>query len=146
MLIMLIRNRKAQFNYKVLEKFEAGLILSGGEVKAIKRGHADLSGAYAKIVVNEAYLINASIPVEGKKDYSPTRSRKMLLHKREIVSIQSKIKANKLTLIPTKMYNKGRLIKAEIALAKSKRKFEKKESIKRKDIERELAQELKGKY
>ena len=143
---MLIRNRKAQFNYKVLEKFEAGLILSGGEVKAIKRGHADLSGAYAKIVGNEAYLINASIPVEGKKDYSPTRSRKMLLHKREIVSIQSKIKANKLTLIPTKMYNKGRLIKAEIALAKSKRKFEKKESIKRKDIERELAQELKGKY
>ena len=90
------------------------------------------------------YLVNASIPIEGKKDYDPRRSRKLLLHKNQIVSITTKTKAKRLTLVPTKVYTKGRLVKAEIALAKSKKKFEKKQILKKKDIEREIEQQLKG--
>ncbi len=141
---MKVNNKKANFNYKLFEKFEAGISLIGGEVKALRKGNVDLSQSFAKIVDGEVYLINANIPIEGKKDYLPTKSRKLLLHKNQIISIQSKIKAKKLTLVPTKVYTKGRLIKVEIALAKSKRKFEKKEAIKRRDIEREIERELRG--
>ncbi len=137
-------NKKANFNYKLFERFEAGIALNGGEVKAIRKGSADLSQSYAKIINGEVYLINASIPVEGKKDYQPTRSRKLLLHKSEIDSIQSKIKAKKLTIVPVKLYTKGRLIKVQIALAKTKRRFEKRQSIKKKDVEREIERELRG--
>jgi SsrA-binding protein len=149
---MRIVNKKAKFNYNLFESFEAGISLLGGEVKALKTRGCDLSESYVKIISSEAYLVNANIPIEGKKDYSSTRSRKLLLNRREILSIQTKIKAKKLTLVPTKMYNKRSLrpdghkgrerIKLEIALAKSKLKFEKKESIKKKDIEREIAQQL----
>jgi len=139
-----ILNKKAKFNYQLLDKYETGIALVGAEVKAVRFGSVDLSQSYAKIIDNEMYLINANIPVEGKKDYSPTRTRKLLLHKDQIISIKSKMKAKKLTLVPTKVYTKGRLIKAEVALAKAKRKFEKKEAIKRKDIEREIERELRG--
>jgi len=141
---MVIVNKKAQFNYNLFERFEAGLVLNGGEVKAVRGRQVDLSNSYAKIVGDETYLINANIPVEGKKDYVSTRTRKLLLHKSEIISIKSKIKAKKLTLVPLRVYTKGSLIKAEIALAKTKRKFEKKESIKKKDIERDIERELRG--
>lgn len=141
---MKIVNKKARFNYNLLEKFEAGISLIGAEAKVLRKGRADISQSFAKIIDGEVYLINASIPIPDKKDYRPTRARKLLLHKDEVVSIESKIKAKKLTLVPTMVYTKGRLIKVEIALAKSKRKFEKKEAIKRHDIEREVAQELKN--
>jgi len=111
----------------------------GGEARSIRNHNADLSNSFVKIIGNEAFLVNANIPIEGKLNYDSTRSRKLLLHKKEIISILSNIKAKKLTLVPTKMYNKGRKIKLEIALAKTKRKFEKKESIKKKDIEKEIA-------
>lgn len=109
----------------------------------LKKGNVDLSKSFAKIIGEEAYLINANIPVPGKKNYDPARTRKLLLHKDEIVSIKTKIKAKKLTLVPTMLYTKGRLVKAKIALAKTKRKFEKKEAIKKRDIEREIEMELK---
>ena len=150
---MRIINKKAKFNYNFLERLEVGISLIGAEAKALRIKGADLSSSFAKIIGGEIYLVNANIPVEGKKDYNPTRSRKLLLHKDQIVSIESKIKAKKLTLVPTKIYNKrslrpgghkSRLIKVEIALAKSKRKFEKKEAIKKKDIERELQEALKS--
>ncbi len=140
---MKITNKKAQFDYILYDRYEAGISLLGGEVKSLKRNSVNLSQAFAKVIGNEIYLVNANIPIEGKKDYTPTRSRKLLLHKNEIVSIITKIKAKKLTLVPVKMYNKGLKIKLELALAKSKRKFEKKEAIKKKDIERELERELK---
>lgn len=145
-LIMIIKNKKAQFNYNLYDRFEAGISLTGAEVKSIKTGGADLSNSYVKIIGNEIYLINANIPVEGKKDYSPTRSRKLLMHAKEILSLATISKARKLTLVPTKMYNKGRIFKVEVALAKAKKKFEKKESIKKKDIEREMEKELSTKY
>ena len=141
---MRIINKKAKFNYKLFETYEAGIVLKGSEAKALRTNGADLSNSYAKIIEGEVYLINANIAIPGKIDYNPTRSRKLLLHKDQIISISSKIKQKQLTLIPTKIYLKGNLVKAEIALAKSKREFEKKEIIKKKDIDRELQQELKG--
>ena len=142
---MRIINKKARFNYDLLEKIEAGISLMGGEAKALRIKGADLSSSFAKIIGGEIYLVNANIPIEGKKDYNSTRSRKLLLHKDQIVSIESKIKAKKLTIVPTKLYTKGRLVKVEIALAKTKRRFEKRQAIKKKDIEREINQELRGK-
>jgi SsrA-binding protein len=137
-------NRSARFNYKILETYEAGIELKGIETKTIKARGVDLSRSFGKIIGGEAYLINASIPLQNASDVSPTRTRKLLLHKKQIITILSKIKAKKLTLIPLKVYTKGRLIKVEVALAKAKRQFEKREAIKRKDIEREIERELRG--
>ena len=142
---MRIINKKAKFNYNLSERFEVGIVLTGAEVKALKTGRADLSNSYAKIVGGEAYLVNANIPAQGVQNYDATRSRKLLLHKNELISLGTKMKQKQLTLVPIRVYTKGRLVKAEIALAKSKRKFEKKESIKKKDIEREIEKELRGK-
>jgi len=140
---MKIINKKANYQYKLESKrFEAGIALSGGEVKAVRNGRGDISQSYAKVLNGEIYLINANLPVLGAKA-SPTRSRKLLLHKNEIVSIITKAKQQKLTLIPTKLYTKGRLIKTELALGKSKKKYEKRESIKKKDIERQIEQEFR---
>jgi len=141
---MQVLNKRAKFDYNLLESYEAGAELLGGEVKAIRQGKIDLSNSFAKVIDDEVFLVNANIPVKDKKNYSPSRTRRLLLHKDEIISIKTKIKAKKLTLVPTKMYTKGRLVKVQIALAKSKLKFEKKEAIKRKDIEREIARELRG--
>ena len=141
---MQILNRKAKFNYFLYERLEAGISLLGGEARAVRSGKVDLSQSYVKLIDNQAFLVNANIPIEGKKDYESTRSRKLLLHKDQIVSFKTKIKSKRLTVVPVRMYNKGRLLKVEIALAKSKRKFEKKEAIKRKDIEREIEEEFKN--
>ena len=141
---MQIINKKAHFNYSLLEKIEAGIVLSGSEAKTIRLRGGDLSNSYAKMINNEVYLINFNIPIAGKKDYDSTRSRKLLLHKSEIVSLTTKMKSKGLILVPVKLYNKRRLYKIELALAKSKRKFEKKDSIKKKDIEREIQESLKS--
>ena len=142
---MRIINKKAKFNYNLFERIEAGISLLGAEAKAVRDGHVNLSDSFAKIIDREIYLVNANIPVEGKKEYSSTRTRKLLLHKDQIVSLQTKIKQKKLTLVPTKIYTKGNLVKVELALAKSKRKFEKKAKLKKKDIQREIEQEIRGK-
>ncbi|QQS39091.1 SsrA-binding protein [Candidatus Woesebacteria bacterium] len=141
---MNIVNKKVNFNYILFDKYEAGIALLGGEVKAIRGGHANLSNSHVKVMEDELFLINADIPVEGKKNYNQARIRKLLLHKSEIVSIKTKIKAKKLTIVPTRLYTKKRLIKIEIALAKSKLKHQKKESIKKHDIEREIEREFRG--
>lgn len=140
---MQIQNKKARFNYKLLERFEAGIVLAGSEAKAMRTKGADLSNSYVKIVNDEAFLINVNIPIKGKSDYDPTRTRKLLLHKKEIISIASRAKAKKLTLIPVRMYNKGRIFKVELALARSRRKFEKKQLIKKRDIEREIERQTR---
>ncbi len=143
---MQIFNRRANFDYKLeSERFEAGLVLTGAEAKAVRTGHADLSQSALRFVGGELWLINANLPQEGVANYNPTKMRKLLLHKSEIISILTKSKQRKLTLVPIKLYNKGRLVKLSLALGKSKRKFEKKELIKQKDIEREFEQEFKFK-
>lgn len=140
---MKVFNKRARFDYKLEEdRFDSGLVLSGGEAKALRMGHADLSQSVARVLNGEVWLINANIPVVGAKDYNSTRSRKLLLHKAEILSIATKMKQRKLTLVPVLMYTKGRLIKLKLALGKPKRKFEKRQVIKAKDIERDIEREL----
>jgi len=120
------------------------MALTGGEAKSIREKHADLSNSVCRIVGGEVYLINANIPVVGAK-YEPTRTRKLLLHKDEILAMATKAKQRKLTLVPVALYNQGRIFKLEIALGKSKRKFEKREVIKRRDIKRDIEAEFRGK-
>ena len=141
---MRIFNRKAKFNYDIEagSRVEAGLSLSGGEAKSVREKHADISDSQIRILSGEAYLINANIPVLGAK-LDPTRSRKLLLHKNELLSIAANLKQRKLVILPISLYNKGRLIKLELALGKPKKRFEKREEIKRRDINREIEKEFK---
>ncbi len=141
---MNIINKKARFNYSLTgDRVEAGIALSGAEAKSIREKRADLSRAVVRIMGNEIYLINANIPTLGSLKLRADRTRKLLLHKGEILSLGTRAKQQKLTLVPVKLYTKGRLVKCEIALGKTKAKFEKKEEIKRKDIEREIEQQFK---
>lgn len=148
---MKIYNKKAKFEYALTgEGFEAGISLLGIEAKALGEGRGDLSNSFIKITDGEAFLINANIPAKGIKNYDPLRSRKLLLHKGEILSILTKSRQQNLQIVPVSIYNKGgkngrksRLIKVYLELGKGKRKFEKKESIKRKDIDRNTEIEAK---
>jgi len=142
---MKITNKKAFFNYTLTETFEAGINLYGHEVKSVRLGKADLTGAFIKIIGSEAYLINAKIfqyqpgQIEG---YDERRTRKLLLHKKQIISLKSKTDGANLALIPISMYLKNGFIKVEVGLGKGKKKFEKRESIKKKDIQRDVEREL----
>jgi len=140
-----IFNRRANFEYSLeADRVEAGLSLNGAEARSVREGHADLSRSVVRILEGEAWLINANIP-STTGSYNPTRSRKLLLHKSEILSLATRMKQFKLTLVPISLYTKGRLVKLKLALGKPKRTFEKKQYLKQKDIARELEQELKGK-
>jgi SsrA-binding protein len=143
---MKITNRKASFNYQLLDHFEAGINLVGAEVKAVREGHVNLDGSFVRIIGSEAYLVNANIfpyKYARPESYDERRSRKLLLHKKEIISLKSKMDGSSLTVVPVSVYNKHGLIKVELALAKSKKQFEKRESIKKKDINRQIEEELK---
>lgn len=145
---MKIINKKAYHEYTVTSRFEAGVHLTGAEVKSLKTGHASLEGAFVRIMGSEAYLVNAQIfpyvyaRVEG---YDPKRTRKLLLHKKEIISLKSKIEGANLTLVPLFWYNKGPYVKLEIGLGRGKKQYEKREAKKREDQKRELEQEFRGK-
>lgn len=141
---MRVINKKARFNYKLLDKLEAGVSLTGIEAKAAKSGNINLSNSHAKIIDGQAYLINASISTQADGKHNPTRTRKLLLHKNQITSIQSKIKAKRLTLVPISMYTKGQLVKVGLSLAKAKRIHEKRRQLKKRDIQREAEIEIKG--
>jgi SsrA-binding protein len=135
-------NKRASFEYILFDKFEAGVVLKGAEAKAVCDGRADISRCFAKIIGGELYLVNANIP-SAMTGLDPTRTRKLLVHKSELVSLESKMRQKKLTIVPLAIYTKGRLVKVELALARRKREFEKRESIKRKDIKRDIERELK---
>jgi SsrA-binding protein len=142
---MRIFNKRARFEYELTsEKVEAGVSLLGAEAKALREGRGDLTQSFAKVLNGEIYLVNANIPAQGIQNYVANRSRKLLLHKKEILSLLTKSKQQKLQFVPIALYNKGRLIKLELCLGKPKRKFEKKEAIKRRDINREIEIEVKG--
>lgn len=135
-------NRKASFNYHLLDRMEAGIVLTGSEVKSLRTSSANLTDAYALIRNGELWLINANIsPYEPANylNHKPKRDRKLLLHKREILRIFQKLKERGFTLVPTKMYFKNGRAKVEIAFAKGKKSFDKREAIKKRDIKRELA-------
>lgn len=143
---MKITNRRAFYDYRILDRLEAGINLNGAEVKAIRLGHADLTGSFVRIIGNEAYLMNAKIfPYQYARPegYDERRTRKLLLHKKEIIALKSKTEGSGLTIVPVSLYTTKHLVKAELALAKGKKQFDKKEAIKKKDIQRELEEELK---
>jgi SsrA-binding protein len=142
-----IFNKKSKFDYQLLgEGVEAGISLKGAEAKSIREGRGDISKSFVKIVGNEAFLVNANIPVSSIANYDSTRTRKLLLHKSEILSLLTKMKQRKLQIVPLKLYNKGRLVKLYLELGKPKREFEKREAIKKKDIDRDIERELKNSF
>ena len=140
-------NRKAYFNYEILEKYEAGIELLGTEVKSVRGGRISLEGSFVLVRGGEVFLINSNIPAyqpaNAPKDYDPLRNRKLLLTKKEIKILADSEKNKSLTIIPLSVYNKNRKIKISIALAKGKKKFDKRESIKKRDTEREVRRTLK---
>jgi len=144
---MTIVNRNARHNYDILETFEAGIDLLGPEVKSVRESKVSLNEAFVHIRDKQAYLVNAHIhPYQNAVDkIPPTRSRKLLLHKKEIVSLAGKIASSGLTLVPLKLYNKGNIFKLEIGIGKGKKKWDKREALKRKALEREVETALRGK-
>jgi SsrA-binding protein len=122
---------------------EAGINLLGAEVKAVRLGHADLSGSHVRIMGGQAFLINASIfpyKYARPESYDERRTRKLLLHKKQILALKAKMDGQNLTIVPVSLYTTGTLIKLEIALAKGKKQYEKKQAKKKKDLDREMEQ------
>lgn len=144
---MKITNKTAHYHYHVLEKIEAGIDLLGPEVKSVRAGKVSLNQAFVKIRNGQAYLFNTHIhPYQNSLEaISPTRPRKLLLHKKEIASLEGKTAATSLTLIPLALYNKGNIIKLEIALARGKKKWDKRRNLKEQAEQRETEQILRGK-
>lgn len=142
-------NPRARFDYEIIETFEAGLVLLGHEVKSVRQGQMSLKGAYAAIRGNEVWLLSGRIAPYAKAGplpgYEPTRSRKLLLKKEEVKKLIGRLQTERLTLIPLRVYAKGRHLKIELGLGKGKKKYEKKEAIKKQAVEREMAQAMRRK-
>lgn len=143
---MEILNRKAKYEYELHDKYEAGIVLSGTEIKSIRKGSCNLKDSYIIIKNHEAYIINMFISKyeEGNIfNQEETRTKKLLLHKKEILKLESKISQNGLTIIPVRLYFSNGIAKLEIAVARGKHTYDKKESIKQRDIRRETDKYLK---
>ncbi|MCP2520329.1 SsrA-binding protein SmpB [Candidatus Aminicenantes bacterium AC-335-A11] len=140
-------NKKAFFNYEIIETLEAGISLLGSEVKSIREGKVSLKESYAEIKDGEVFLINCHIAPYSAATYlnhEPKRPRKLLLHKQEIKKLMGRVKEKGLTLIPVRMYfNKKGLVKVELALAKGKKVYQKREALRERDRRREMEAELK---
>ncbi len=140
-------NKKATFNYEILEKLEAGLKLSGTEVKSLKSGRLSFEGSYISFRENEAYWINATIPPYQPRNtpagYNPGRPRKLLLTKKELKYLYGKSQEKGLTIVPLRVYNKRGQLKIEIGLVKPKKKWDKREVLKKRAHERDAQRELK---
>lgn len=141
---MLITN-KSTYDYKIADKLEAGVVLTGAEAKSALKGAVNLSDSFVRIKGNEAYLYNAYISPYQKRDltYDPKRERKLLLHSKEIEHLRGKLSQVGLTAIPLKMYTLRSLIKVEIGLGRRMRKYEKRDTLKRKALERDIEQTLR---
>ncbi len=141
-------NTKIRFQYDILEKFEAGIELFGFEVKSVRAGRTSLVGAHVIVRGGEAYLIGATIPPyqtnNTPKDYDPLRNRRLLLTKKELAELADSETKRGLTIVPMSMYNKGHKLKVEIALVKGKKIHDKRQTIKKRDTDREIKREMKG--
>ena len=144
-----VYNKRARFDFELLDKFEAGLVLLGTEVKSMKAGNFSLKGSFVTIHDEEVYLTNATVPPwqvkNAPSDYDPTRSRKLLLKSAEVKQLIGAKQAKGLTIVPVRVYTKGPKVKIEIALAKGKRQVDKKREKKEKDIKRDVERMLTGK-
>jgi len=144
----LAENKKAFFNYEILEKFNAGIELLGLEVKSLKSKRGTLDGAYVSVRDNEVFLLGAVIPPYQAKntpaDYEPTRPRRLLLTKKEIGQLISWGNQRGLTIVPLSLYNSGRKIKVTVAVARGKKKYDKRETLKKREANREIQRTLKN--
>ena len=142
----LAENRRARFDYDIEETFEAGIELAGYEVASVKRGHLELAGSYAIIRGGEIWLVNATIPPyqpkNMKEEYDPTRARRLLLHKEEIQALTGKLAEKGRNLIPLHAFVKKGLVKLELGLGRSRKKGDKRDLLKKRDIERDIQRKL----
>lgn len=142
-------NKRANYDYEILEKIEGGLVLKGYEVKSIKTGHISLKGAFVTIKDSEAFLTNANIsayqPLNMPVSYDPERSRKVLIRKSQIKSLIGKVKQKGLTLVPIRVYSKRGLVKLEFGVGKGKRKIDKREDIKKREDKVKMRRALRNK-
>jgi SsrA-binding protein len=140
-------NKKAYRNFEIVDKFEAGMLLLGTEVKSLRAGQANLDGSYARIIGDECWLVGATIAQyqqAGANNHEPTRKRKLLLHKTELRRMQIKLEQRGFTLVPLRIYFSGRgLAKIELALAKGKRQYDKRKKITERDQKRDISRDMK---
>jgi SsrA-binding protein len=140
-------NKRAGFDYELLDRYEAGLVLSGQEVKSVKTGHISLKGSFVTLKGSELYLTNALIPLYPfagpRPDYDPTRPRKLLAKKSEIRSLIGKVRVQGLTLVPLRVYTKRKLLKLEFAVGKGKKAFDKRQSIAKREAKRSIGRALR---
>jgi SsrA-binding protein len=146
---IITQNKKAFFDYEILDRIEAGIVLSGDEVKSIRAGHISLLGSFAHIKDGELYLVNASITPYSKayqkKDEEAARTRKLLIHRKELTRLIGDISKKGVTVIPLRVYlNERGLVKIDLGVCKHKKSVEKKQALKERDIKRETARELKN--
>ena len=144
----LVKNRKAYYDYEILEEFEAGIVLTGQEVKAIRNGKISLKGSYVVIRDEEAFLVGANVqpyqPKNTPDEYDPERKRKLLLTKRQIKYLTGKSNERGLTLVPLKVYTKKGLIKLKFGICRGKKKQDKRKKIKDREIDRSLRRRIKN--
>ena len=146
-LVVVARNRKARYEYEILDTFEAGIALLGPEVKSLRAGNATLTDSYAKIQRGEVYLQHVHIgPYEqaARANAEPRRERKLLLHRAEIARLKVKLAERGFTLVPLEIYFKGGRAKVQLALARGKRRYDKRESIRRREQDREVQRAVRG--
>lgn len=145
---MQIRHHKASYEYELLERLEAGVALLGPEVKSLREGRASLDGSFVRLIGGEAYLVGAKIhpySFSRVENYDPQRTRKLLLHRKEIVRLIQRVHEAGLTLVPLSLYEKKGYIKLEFAVGKGKKQFEKREKLRRKAETRDLERSFRGK-
>jgi SsrA-binding protein len=145
-----ISHRRATFDYEILDTYEAGISLLGTEVKSVRNGRGKLDGSYVVIRGKEAFLVGASIPPFQQKNapdpFDAERARKLLLTEKEIAELEQKSERQGLTVVPIKLYNKGSKLKLEIAVARGKKKTDKRQSIQARDTKRDIEREFKTRY
>ncbi len=141
-------NKTASFNYNLSDHHEAGVVLTGPEVKSVKNGQVQLKGSYVTLRNGSAYLVGAHIAPykqasDAQQKYNPTRDRKLLLHQKELQRLAGQLTAKGLTIVPTKVYSKAGLVKVEIAIGQPKKKFDKRQTIKKRELDRSLRAALR---
>ena len=142
-------NKKARHDYEIINTLEAGIVLQGSEVKALREGRANLTDAYARFRRGELWLVGLHISAYSKaavEEYDPTRDRKLLLNKQELRKLFRQVEEKGVTLVPLKLYFKNHLAKVELALAKGKRKYDKRAAIAERDLKREMDRQKKIRY
>ena len=144
---LIVDNRRARHDYELLERFEAGMVLTGTEVKSLRDGRVSLAQAYADVRDGEVWLIGADIAVYDQgniANHDPDRDRKLLLHKKEVASLAGKVAQRGLTLVPTKLYFKNGRAKVELALARGKEQRDKRRDIAKREADRDMQRALKS--